>query len=158
MYYSNLYDALLISTGNKSEIATGYCTLYGDTNGGKNIPGDIYKTQLYQICKWINRHEAIIPKTILTKPPSAELKPDQKDQDKLPPYEILDEILELRVDEGFSSREIIEMGYDHDLVYQIERLYTSSEFKRAQLPQTIKINKKTFGKGRKVPVLKKNTY
>lgn len=158
MYYSNLYNYLVLSTGNKSEIATGYCTLYGDTNGGKNIPGDLYKTQLYQVCKWINREQEIIPQNIITKPPSAELKPDQVDQDNLPPYPILDEILELRIDEGFSPREIIKKGYDASLVSHIEKLYTTAEFKRAQLAQTIKINKKTFGKGRKIPVLKRNTY
>ena len=158
MYYSNKYDALVVSTGNKSEIATGYCTLYGDTNGGKNIPGDLYKTQLYQVCEWINRNNEIIPRPIIVKPPSAELKDDQVDEDNLPPYPILDEILQLRIDEGYSPREIIALGKDPDLVHRIERLYTNSEFKRAQLAQTIKVNKKTFGSGRKIPVLKHATY
>ncbi|MHA1675181.1 MAG: NAD+ synthase [Promethearchaeota archaeon] len=158
MYYSNKYDALVVSTGNKSEIATGYCTLYGDTNGGKNIPGDLYKTQLYEVCEWINRNSEVIPRPIITKPPSAELKEDQIDEDNLPPYPILDEILQLRIDEGYSPREIIAMGKDPDLVHRIERLYTNSEFKRAQLAQTIKVNKKTFGSGRKIPVLKHATY
>jgi NAD+ synthetase len=158
MYYSNKFNALLVSTGNKSEIATGYCTLYGDTCGGKNIPGDLYKTQLYQIMSWINRNEEIIPANIITKPPSAELKEDQIDEDNLPPYKILDEILSLRIDEGLSPRQIIKMGKDPELVNYIERLYTRSEFKRAQMPQTIKINKKTFGMGRKIPILKKPTY
>ena len=158
MYFSNKYDALVVSTGNKSEIATGYCTLYGDTNGGKNIPGDLYKTQLYQVCEWINRNHEIIPRPIITKPPSAELKDDQIDEDNLPPYPILDEILQLRIDEGLSPREIIALGKNPDLVHRIERLYTNSEFKRAQLAQTIKINKKTFGSGRKIPVLKHATY
>ncbi len=158
MYYSNKYDALVVSTGNKSEIATGYCTLYGDTNGGKNIPGDLYKTQLYEVCEWINRNSEVIPRPIITKPPSAELKDDQIDEDNLPPYPILDEILQLRIDEGYSPREIIALGKNPDLVHRIERLYTNSEFKRAQLAQTIKINKKTFGSGRKIPVLKHATY
>ncbi|MHA1585372.1 MAG: NAD+ synthase, partial [Promethearchaeota archaeon] len=158
MFYSNKYQALLVSTGNKSEIATGYCTLYGDTNGGKNVPGDLYKTQLYQVCEWINRENEIIPWNIIRKPPSAELKPDQIDEDNLPPYKDLDEILELRIDEGFSPREIIAMGKSPELVYRVEKLYTNTEFKRAQLVQTIKINKKTFGIGRKIPVLKRSTY
>jgi NAD+ synthetase len=158
MYYSNLYRALLISTGNKSELATGYCTLYGDTNGGKNIPGDLYKTQLYGVCRWINREKEIIPKAIIDKPPSAELKPDQKDEDNLPPYILLDEILRMRIDDGLSPREIIAKGKDPALVYRIESLYTNSEYKRAQVAQTIKINKKTFGMGRKIPVLKKIKY
>ncbi|MCK5345634.1 MAG: NAD(+) synthase, partial [Candidatus Heimdallarchaeota archaeon] len=158
MFYSNQYGALVVSTGNKSEIATGYCTLYGDTNGGKNVPGDLYKTQLYGVCEWINREKEIIPRNIITKPPSAELKLDQIDEDNLPPYKILDEILELRIDEGLSPREIIKRGFEESLVYRIEKLYTNSEFKRAQLAQTIKINKKTFGKGRKIPVLKHSSY
>jgi NAD+ synthase (glutamine-hydrolysing) len=158
MFYSNKYHYLLASTGNKSEVATGYCTLYGDTNGGKNIPGDLYKTQLYEVCNWINREKEIMPQNIITKPPSAELKEDQIDEDNLPPYAVLDEILKLRLDEGLSPRQIIAKGKDKDLVYRIEKLITNSEFKRAQLAQTIKINKKTFGMGRKIPVLKKSTY
>lgn len=158
MYFSNKYNALVVSTGNKSEIATGYCTLYGDTNGGKNVPGDLYKTQLYQVCEWINRDQEVIPQPIISKPPSAELKEDQIDQDNLPPYPILDEILRLRIDEGLSPREIIALGKDSLLVSRIEKLYTNAEFKRAQLAQTIKINKKTFGSGRKIPTLKHATY
>ena len=158
MYYSNKFNALLVSTGNKSEIATGYCTLYGDTNGGKNVPGDLYKTQLYQVVNWINRNEQIIPDNIVKKPPSAELKEDQIDEDSLPPYKILDEILSLRIDDGLSPRQIIKRGKDPELVNYIESLYTKSEFKRAQLVQTIKINKKAFGMGRKIPILKKPTY
>ncbi len=160
MYYSNKFNALLVSTGNKSEIATGYCTLYGDTNGGKNVPGDLYKTQLYQVVEWINKNEnkEIIPKNIIKKPPSAELKENQIDEDNLPPYKDLDEILSLRIDEGLSPRHIIKKGKNSELVNHIERLYTRSEFKRAQMVQTIKINKKAFGMGRKIPVLKKPTY
>ena len=158
MYYSNKFNALLVSTGNKSEIATGYCTIYGDTNGGKNIPGDLYKTQLYQVVDWINSNEEIIPENIVKKPPSAELKENQIDQDNLPPYKDLDEILSLRIDDGLSPRQIIKRGKDPGLVNYIERLYTRSEFKRAQLVQTIKINKKAFGMGRKIPILKKPTY
>ena len=158
MYYSNKFNALLVSTGNKSEIATGYCTLYGDTNGGKNCAGDLYKTQLYRVVNWVNREKEIIPDNILKKPPSAELKEDQIDEDNLPPYKDLDEILSLRIDDGLSPRQIIKRGKDPELVNYIERLYTRSEFKRAQLVQTIKINKKAFGMGRKITILKKPTY
>ncbi|MHA1510472.1 MAG: NAD+ synthase [Promethearchaeota archaeon] len=158
MYYSNKFNALLVSTGNKSEIATGYFTIYGDSNGGKNIPGDLYKTQLYQVVDWINKEKEIIPDNIVKKPPSAELKENQIDQDNLPPYKDLDEILSLRIDDGLSPRQIIKRGKDPELVNYIERLYTRSEFKRAQLVQTIKINKKAFGMGRKIPILKKSTY
>lgn len=158
MYYSNKFKALLVSTGNKSEIATGYCTLYGDTNGGKNVPGDLYKTQLYRVVNWINKNNEVIPINIVNKPPSAELKENQIDEDNLPPYKDLDEILALRIDEGLSPREIIKLGKDPNLVFYIERLYSKSEFKRAQLVQTIKINKKAFGMGRKIPILKKPSY
>ncbi len=158
MYYSNKFNALLVSTGNKSEIATGYCTIYGDLCGGKNIPGDLYKTQLYQVVRYINRNKEIIPNNTIKKPPSAELKENQIDEDNLPPYKILDEILSLRIDEGLSPRQIIRRGKNPELVKYIERLYTRSEFKRAQMVQTIKINKKCFGMGRKILILKKPTY
>jgi len=158
MYYSNKYNYLLLSTGDKSEIAAGFCTLYGDTCGGKNIPGDLYKTDLYRIVDWINREKEIIPHVIRMKKPSPELKPGQIAEDTLPPYEILDEILKMRIDEGLSPREIIAKGNESALVYRIESLYTNSEYKRAQLAQTIKVHKKAFGSGRKIPVLKKAKY
>ena len=126
--------------------------------GGKNVPGDLYKTQLYQVVNWINRNGEVIPENIVKKPPSAELKEDQIDEDSLPPYKDLDEILSLRIDEGLSPRQIIKRGKDPELVNYIEGLYTRSEFKRAQMAQTIKINKKTFGMGRKIPILKNPTY
>lgn len=158
MYYSNKYNYLLVSTGDKSEIAAGFCTLYGDTCGGKNIPGDLYKTDLYRIVDWINREKEIIPHVIRMKKPSPELKPGQIAEDTLPPYEVLDEILRMRIDEGLSPREIIAKGKDSALVYRIESLYMNSEYKRAQLAQTIKVHKKAFGSGRKIPVLKKAKY
>lgn len=162
MYYSNKFDALLVSTGNKSEIAVGYCTLYGDTNGGKNVPGDLYKVQIYEVVDWINKNikptkksksKQLIPQNCIDKPPSAELKPDQIDQDSLPPYKILDAILYEMIENQKSMRNIIKMGFDPDVVRRIEKLYHASEYKRAQLAQTIKITKKSFGMGYRFPII-----
>ncbi len=162
MYYSNRFNALLVSTGNKSEIAVGYCTLYGDTNGGKNVPGDLYKVQIYEIANWINKNlkpkkksksKLVIPRNSIDKPPSAELKPDQTDQDSLPPYEILDAILYEMIENQKSIRGIIKMGFDADIVRRVEKLYHASEFKRAQLAQTIKITSKSFGLGYRFPII-----
>ncbi|TFG17387.1 MAG: NAD+ synthase [Promethearchaeota archaeon] len=162
MYYSNKFDALLVSTGNKSEIAVGYCTLYGDTNGGKNVPGDLYKVQIYEVADWINKNikptkssnsKQLIPQNCIDKPPSAELKPNQTDQDSLPPYKILDAILYEMIENQKSIRSIIKMGYDAELVKRIEKLYHASEYKRAQLAQTIKITKKSFGLGYRFPII-----
>lgn len=159
MYYSNRFKALLVSTGNKSEIAVGYCTLYGDTNGGKNVLGDLFKVEVYKVAKWINRKAEeegrgeIIPHNCIIKPPSAELKENQKDQDTLPPYEILDAILVEFIENDRSFDEIINMGFDKETVRKIERMYYAAEYKRAQLVQTIKITKKSFGIGRRIPVI-----
>ncbi len=162
MYYSNKFDALLVSTGNKSEIAVGYCTLYGDTNGGKNVPGDLYKVQIYEVADWINKNikptksskrKQLIPQNCIDKPPSAELKPNQTDQDSLPPYKILDAILYEMIENQKSIRSIIKMGYDANVVRRIEMLYHASEYKRAQLAQTIKITKKSFGLGYRFPII-----
>jgi len=164
MYYSNKFDALLVSTGNKSEIAVGYCTLYGDTNGGKNVPGDLYKVQIYELAEWINKNikpvknsgsNQVIPQNSIDKPPSAELKPNQTDQDTLPPYEVLDAILYEMIENQKSIRGIIKMGFDPEVVRNVERLYHTSEYKRAQLAQTIKITKKSFGTGYRFPVVNK---
>ena len=162
MYYSNRFDALLVSTGNKSEIAVGYCTLYGDTNGGKNVPGDLYKVQIYEVVDWINKNikptkssksKQLIPQNCIDKPPSAELKPNQTDQDSLPPYKILDAILYEMIENQKSIRGIIKMGFDADVVRRIEKLYHASEYKRAQLVQTIKLTKKSFGLGYRFPII-----
>ena len=157
MYYSNKFGWLLVSTGNKSEIGVGYCTLYGDTNGGKNIPGDLYKVQIYQICDWINRNEEIIPKGIIERPPTAELRENQKDSDSLPPYEILDVILEEIVKFGIGSEllHLNERGIDAETINQVRKLYLNSEYKRRQLVQSIKVSESAFGIGRRYPVLKR---
>ncbi|MHA1681790.1 MAG: NAD+ synthase [Promethearchaeota archaeon] len=159
MYYSNKFNLLLVSTGNKSEISTGYCTLYGDTSGGKNIPGDLFKMELFRICEnFINKNEEIIPRFIITRPPTAELKNNQKDEDSLPPYSILDQILEPMI-EGFKSpADIIKMGFDEETVMKVQRLVNIAEFKRAQLVQTIKISPKSFGTGRRVPITNGYNY
>lgn len=157
MYYSNKFDWLLVSTGNKSEIAVGYCTLYGDTCGGKNVPGDLLKVQIYEICKLINEEKEIIPEGIITRPPTAELKEDQKDSDSLPPYEILDKILEEIIDNGIGDEltRLKEEGMDTETIKRVRRLYLNSEYKRRQLVQSIKVSESAFGIGRRYPVLKR---
>ncbi|MBD3185697.1 NAD+ synthase [Candidatus Bathyarchaeota archaeon] len=153
MYYSNKYNLLLVSTGNKSEISTGYCTLYGDTCGGKNIPGDLFKTELIKICNLhINKEREIIPRFIIERPPSAELRENQKDEDSLPPYHVLDKILEPMIEDFKSPADIVAMGFDEKLVEKVQYLVKVAEFKRAQLVQTIKITPKAFGIGRRMPI------
>ncbi|MFO7797470.1 MAG: NAD+ synthase [Promethearchaeati archaeon] len=157
MYYSNKFNWLLVSTGNKSEIGVGYCTLYGDTNGGKNVPGDLLKTQIYEICAWINRKEEIIPKKIITRPPTAELRENQKDSDSLPPYEILDTVLREIIEYGIGAelKHLEVKGIDPKTILKVRKLYLNSEFKRRQLVQTIKVSPSAFGIGRRYPVLKR---
>ncbi|MFW9990319.1 MAG: NAD(+) synthase, partial [Candidatus Odinarchaeota archaeon] len=157
MYYSNKFNWLLVSTGNKSEIAVGYCTLYGDTCGGKNIPGDLLKVQIYDICKWINREKEVIPKGIIDRPPTAELRENQKDEDSLPPYNILDLILNEIIKHGIGNElnHLEKKGIDIKTINYVRKLYLNSEFKRRQLVQSIKVSESAFGIGRRYPVLKK---
>lgn len=157
MYYSNKYNWLLVSTGNKSEIGVGYCTLYGDTNGGKNVPGDLLKIQIYEICKYINRNKETIPKGIIERPPTAELRENQKDSDSLPSYEVLDLILEEIIKYGIGSelKHLKNIGIDAGTILKVRRLYLNSEYKRRQLVQSIKVSESAFGIGRRYPVLKK---
>jgi NAD+ synthetase len=159
MYYSNKFNWLLVSTGNKSEIAVGYCTLYGDTCGGKNIPGDLFKIQIYEICNWINRDNEIIPKGIIERAPTAELRQNQKDSDSLPPYDELDLILEEIFENGISIEfeNLKKNGFDKEIINKVVNLYLNSEYKRRQLVQTIKVSESAFGIGRRYPVLKKIT-
>ncbi len=160
MYYSNKYNWLLVSTGNKSEIAVGYCTLYGDTCGGKNIPGDLLKVQIYDICEWINRNEEIIPNGIITRAPTAELRENQKDSDSLPPYSILDKILQNIINYGIGTNftELKKYGISSETIDKVENLYLKAEFKRRQLVQSIKVSSSAFGIGRRYPVLKKINF
>ncbi|MEW6201620.1 MAG: NAD+ synthase [bacterium] len=152
MKISRKYDYLVCTTGNKSEISTGYFTLFGDGAGGKNIPGDLYKTEIYKIVRYINREKEIIPQNILLKAPSAELAPDQKDSDTLPPYSELDPILKLFVEDCLSIKEIVSRGYGRELVEKVARLYKNSEFKRDQIPRGIKVSRKAYGIGRRMPI------
>ena len=156
MYYSNKYNWLLVSTGNKSEIGVGYCTLYGDTDGGKNVPGDLFKSQIYELVNWINKDNEIIPQGIISRPPTAELRENQKDSDSIPPYEILDQILEEIIQNGIGSKmeHLLEKRVDLNTINKVKRLYLNSEYKRRQLVQTIKVSESAFGIGRRYPVLK----
>ncbi len=155
MAISNKFGHLLLSTGNKSEMAVGYCTLYGDMNGGLAVIADVPKMRVFSICKWLNREREIIPHNIITKPPSAELKPGQVDQDSLPPYEVLDAILEAIVCEHQSSQQLIDRGYDAQVVEKITKLVKRAEFKRRQAPPGLKITDRAFGTGWRMPIASK---
>ena len=155
MAIANKFNYLLLSTGNKSEMAVGYCTLYGDMNGGLAVIADVPKTRVFKLCRWLNRDGEVIPNNIITKPPSAELKPDQKDSDSLPNYEILDDILERIVCQHQSTAEIIEAGHDSETVSKVMKLVTRAEFKRRQAPPGIKITDRAFGTGWRMPIAKK---
>jgi NAD+ synthetase len=153
MALSNKHSALVLTTGNKSEMAVGYCTLYGDMVGALAVIGDLVKTRVYAICHWLNRDREVIPRAILEKPPSAELRPDQKDTDSLPPYEILDPILEAYV-ERYETPECIarKNGFPLELVQQVVHLVERSEYKRQQAAPVLKVTAKSFGMGRRFPI------
>jgi NAD+ synthase (glutamine-hydrolysing) len=152
MALSNKFGSLLLTTGNKSEIAVGYCTLYGDMAGGLAVISDVPKTMIYRIAKWINREREIIPNSSITKPPSAELRPNQCDQDSLPPYEILDAILDLYVVQSKSASDIVAAGFDEATVRKVVRLIDLSEYKRRQAAPGLKVTTKAFGVGRRMPI------
>jgi NAD+ synthetase len=169
MAISNKFGHLLLSTGNKSEMAVGYCTLYGDMNGGLAVIADVPKTRVYSICHWLNSDFAvspfqrlkarghspqpdIIPAHILTKAPSAELKPGQVDQDSLPPYEILDDILARLIHNHQTPDQIVAAGHDPDVVNKITRLLVRAEFKRRQAPPVLKVTDRAFGVGWRMPI------
>ena len=152
MALSNKFGALLLTTGNKSELAVGYCTLYGDMCGGLAVINDLPKQWVYRLARWINREREIIPTASITKPPSAELRPNQTDQDSLPPYDVLDAILEAYVVEGRSADEIVRAGYDEAAVKRVVRLIDVSEYKRRQAAPGLKVTSKAFGVGRRIPI------
>ena len=157
MALSNKLGALVLSTGNKSELAVGYCTLYGDMVGGLAAISDVPKTLVYRLSKYVNSRRAVIPQATIEKPPSAELRPDQKDSDSLPPYEILDAILEDYVEESHSAGEIAKAhGFDLDLVRRVIRMVERSEYKRQQAAPGLKISAKAFGYGRRFPIAAKS--
>lgn len=152
MALSNKFGSLLLTTGNKSELAVGYCTLYGDMNGGLAVISDVPKMMVYRLARWINREREIIPVASITKAPSAELRPNQTDQDSLPPYDVLDAILEAYVVQGKSAGEITAGGFDEAAVRRVIRLIDLSEYKRRQAAPGLKVTTKAFGLGRRVPV------
>ena len=156
MAMSNKFGSLLLTTGNKSELAVGYCTLYGDMCGGLAVISDVPKTMVYRVSKWINREREIIPGASITKAPSAELRPNQTDQDSLPPYDVLDAILEAYVVECRSASEIIKSGFDEATVRRVIRLINCNEYKRRQAAPGLKVTTKAFGVGRRVPVAQKH--
>jgi NAD+ synthetase len=153
MALSNKFGHLLLTTGNKSELAVGYCTIYGDMAGGLAVISDVPKTKIYELARWINRDREIIPADTITKPPSAELKPDQRDQDTLPPYELLDEILQLYVEDAMTARDIIARhGFDEKTVRWVARRVDLNEWKREQAAPGLKVTGKAFGLGRRMPL------
>jgi NAD+ synthetase len=152
MSLSNKFGSLLLTTGNKSELAVGYCTLYGDMCGGLAVISDVPKTMVYQLAHYLNREREIIPPNTIEKPPSAELRPDQKDQDTLPPYDLLDEILALYVEENLSGADIITRGYDEQIVRWIVRRVDLNEYKREQAAPGLKVTGRAFGIGRRMPI------
>jgi len=155
MALSNKFGYILLNTSNKSEAAVGYGTLYGDMNGGLSVLGDVYKTGVYELAEYTNRHKEIIPENILLKPPSAELRPGQKDQDSLPDYDILDKILFQYIELRRGPAEIIAMGFEEHLVKKVLRLVNINEYKRYQTPPILRVSGKAFGMGRRLPIVAK---
>lgn len=156
MALSNKYGSLLLTTGNKSEMAVGYCTLYGDMNGGLAVIADLPKMMVYRVSRWRNRIHSDIPDAILTKAPSAELRPNQTDQDSLPPYELLDQILELHIEQSQSAEEIIAQGFDEPTVRRVLRLVRMAEFKRKQAAPVLKVTSRAFGTGWRMPIVRRD--
>jgi NAD+ synthase (glutamine-hydrolysing) len=154
MALSNKFKSLLLTTGNKSELAVGYCTLYGDMSGGLAVISDVPKTMIYRLARWINsqRKKMIIPDSILVKAPSAELKPNQKDQDSLPDYDTLDKILEMHIEKHYSAGQIIAAGFQKSVVYKVLKLIKYAEFKRKQAAPGIKVTDRAFGTGWRMPI------
>ncbi len=155
MALSNKFGYLVLSTGNKSELAVGYCTLYGDMTGGLAVISDVPKTMVYKLARYINRRKEIIPKEIIEKLPSAELKPDQKDQDTLPPYDVLDSILYYYIDEGYSLKKILELDFNPKILKWVINAVDKNEYKRRQASPGLKVTPKAFGMGRRMPIAAK---
>lgn len=155
MAISNKFGHILLNTSNKSEAAVGYGTLYGDMAGSLSVIGDVYKTQAFELANYINREREIIPINTIVKPPSAELRPDQKDSDSLPPYDVLDAILYLLIEKEKAGQEIISLGFEEELVLRITKLLHNAEFKRFQAPPILRISPKAFGAGRQMPLVSK---
>jgi NAD+ synthase (glutamine-hydrolysing) len=156
MALSNQLGHMVLTTGNKSEMAVGYATIYGDMCGGFNALKDVYKTQVYDLSKWINRNYEIIPSNIITRPASAELRPDQTDQDSLPEYEILDGILEKLIERRMNISDITREGYDKNTVSHVYTLLKRNEYKRRQSALGTKITSMAFGRDRRMPITNKH--
>jgi NAD+ synthase (glutamine-hydrolysing) len=152
MALSNKFGSIVVTTGNKSEMAVGYCTLYGDMAGGFALLKDVPKTLVYQLCEYRNSISRAIPQRIITRPPSAELRTDQKDQDSLPPYEVLDGIMEAYVENDLSRADILQLGYTLADVNRVITLIDRNEYKRRQAPVGVRISHKGFGKDRRYPI------
>lgn len=155
MAHTNKFGSILLNTSNKSELAVGYGTLYGDMAGGLSVIGDLYKTEVFELCRFMNRNGEIIPENIISKPPSAELRPDQKDSDSLPDYDVLDAILFEYIENTLSPSDIIEKGFDEATVRRILKMVNMNEYKRHQTPPILRISSKAFGMGRRMPIVGK---
>ena len=155
MAFSNKFGHILLNTTNKSEMAVGYGTLYGDLCGGLSVIGDVYKTEVYELARYLNRRQEIIPENIITKPPSAELRPNQKDSDSLPEYDELDPLLYQYIEKHQSPQDLIEMGFDEKLVQRVLRMVNMNEFKRYQTAPVLRVTSKAFGMGRRMPIVGK---
>lgn len=155
MALSNKFGYILLNTSNKSEAAVGYGTLYGDMNGGLSVIGDVYKTEVFELARYINKDREVIPENTFVKPPSAELRPDQKDSDSLPDYDILDEILYQYIELRKGPKDLIKLGYEEKLVKRILKLVNTNEYKRYQTPPILRVSSKAFGMGRRMPIVAK---
>jgi NAD+ synthase (glutamine-hydrolysing) len=153
MAYSNKFGHILLNTSNKSEAAVGYGTLYGDMNGGLSVLGDVYKTDVFKLARYLNREGEVIPENTIVKPPSAELRPDQKDSDSLPDYDVLDKVLFRYIELNRSPQSIIEEGFPEDVVRKTVRLVNFNEYKRFQAPPILRVSGKAFGVGRRMPLV-----
>ena len=154
MALSNEFGWMVLTTGNKSEMAVGYFTIYGDSVGGYAVIKDVLKTEVYELCRYVNERAGreIIPEDVITKPPSAELRPDQRDDQSLPPYEVLDPILEAYVEDDRTAGEIVELGHDEAVVRRVTRLVDIAEYKRRQCPPGVRVTTKAFGRDRRMPI------
>ncbi len=155
MAISNKIGYILLNTSNKSEAAVGYGTLYGDMNGGISVLGDVYKTEAFELARHLNKNKEIIPINTIIKPPSAELRPDQKDSDSLPDYNVLDAILYAYIEQRKGPETIINEGFDESTVRRVLRLVNQNEYKRHQTPPILRVSPKAFGMGRKMPIVAK---
>jgi NAD+ synthase (glutamine-hydrolysing) len=155
MGFSNKFGNIVLNTSNKSEAAVGYGTLYGDMCGGLAVIGDVYKTEIFELARYMNKDGEVIPENTITKPPSAELRPNQKDSDSLPDYDILDEVLFQYIENRKGPKELIKLGFDDKLVKRILRLVNINEFKRYQTAPVLRVSRKAFGMGRRMPIVGK---